>query len=259
MTVIYRPSGRAAEYSHLACNPYNGCPHGCTYCYVPAARRMKAVDFHAKAEPKKNFLARLGTDAKRLAGTHERVLLSFSCDPYPPIEASRCLTRTALSVLKKHDIPFQVLTKGGLLAARDFGLYRPGIDAFAVTLTTLDTVVAAEIEPGAAPPCERIDTLIEAHDRGIETWVSLEPVIKQIESLKVITMTHEYVDLYKIGTLNHVKSDITSKQWADFARRAINLCTACGARYFIKHDLARHSDLFGDLQVGNTDNRTVIR
>ncbi len=261
MPLIYEPSGKALEYSLLSLNHYVGCPHGCTYCYVPTMPGRNRADFHAKAEPKKDLLAKLGKNAKRYAGTDKRVLLSFASDPYPQVDARLALTRRVLSLLIKHDIPFTVLTKGGMLAARDFDLYRPDLDAFAVTLTAATDRKWRQMacEPNAAPPSDRIETLKEAHARGIETWVSLEPVIDPEESLKIITATYKYVDLYKVGTLNHVTSDMTSEQWADFARRAIDICTACKVEYFIKHDLARHKGLLGELQAGNFDNRTANR
>ena len=91
-----------------------------------------------------------------------------------------------------------------------------------------------------------------AYEKGIETWISLEPVLDLEESLRIIKETHDYVDHYKIGTLNHVRSSITPAQWGSFGRRAINLCTAYNRSYYIKHDLAKH---LGDFPFANTDTR----
>lgn len=256
MEAIYKPSGRAAEYAHLALNHYIGCDHRCVYCYAPAALRVTREAFHNKVEPRKDILARVRTDAAMLSGTDQRVLLSFACEPYPQIDSRLGLTREILKVFVHNDVPFTVLTKAGELAFRDFAMYRAGLDAFAVTLTTIDDATAAEIEPGAAPPSERMAMLETAHDRGIETWVSLEPVIEPMESLKIITATHKYVDLYKIGKLNHQKSTVTADEWCGFARRAVNLCVATGSAYYLKSSLAVYH---GDLPLGNTDNRCAIR
>lgn len=257
MGVIYKPGGKACEYSLLALNHYVGCPHACTYCYVPSVLRIKAEEFHAGAEPKKDILARLGKELPKYAGTDKRVLLSFACDPYPPQDAARQLTRKILVKLSRHDIPFHVLTKAGQLATRDLDVFGPN-DAFAVTLTTLDARQAEKIEPGAGPPIERTQALMEAKSRGIETWVSLEPIIDPAWSLEIISRTHDYVDLYKIGPLNHAGPQVPMGFWQlrQFARRAIRLCTAYGVKYFIKRDLAKH---LGEFQFGNTDNRTVDR
>ena len=262
MGVIYEPSGEAREYSHLALNHYSGCGHGCTYCYVPGIVKRgpgtlesKRHKFHADLGEKKDVLERLGKELPRYSGTDKRVLLSFACDPYQPIEAARQLTGTILRMLSGCDVPFQILTKAGHLATRDLRLFGPN-DAFAVTLTTLNGRDAAEVEPGAAPPMERVQALKEAKSRGIETWVSLEPVLNPAWSLEIISRTHDFVDLYKIGTLNHATSRLEPDEWRQFGQRAINRCHACRVKYFIKDSLARH---LGEFQFGNTDSRTVDR
>jgi len=231
MAGIYKPSGRAGEYSLLAVNHYTGCPHRCEYCYVPLALHIPREEFHKRVEPRKDILMIVGKQAARLAGTDRRVMLSFACDPYPGVEARLKVTRDILKILVKNDVPFQVLTKAGQLAYRDFDLYRRGLDAFAVTLTTLDDETATEIEPGAAPPSERMEMLRAAHDRGIETWVSLEPVIQPMES-------------------------ITAEQWREFGRRVMDACVGSKTAYYIKQDLAGY---IGDFPLGNTDNRKVTR
>jgi len=206
MNVIYRPRGRALEYSYLACNLYGGmCPHRCSYCYVAGAMHKSRAQWEATPwYVRKDVIKWLERDAERLAGTDERVLLCFHCDPYTPEAANFGVTRQALKVLRSHDVPFQVLTKGGMRAVPDFDLYGPH-DAFATTMTFVEEGPGREQEPGAATPWERTKAIIQAHDRGIETWVSLEPVLDPEASLRIIENTWEWVDLYKIGKLNHLR------------------------------------------------------
>ena len=256
MQIIYEPEGRAAEYAHLSLNHYDGCDHGCSYCYVPGALRRDRESFHSEVRPKADVLSRVEKDAGRLKGTDKRVLLCFACDPYPDVETHLYLTRDVLRILNKYDVPFQVLTKSGVMPQRDFDLYRPGVDAFAVSLTALDAAVAAKVEPGASPPALRIDNLIEAKRRGIETWVSLEPVLDPKEAYRIITVTHEYVDLYKIGPRNHAKSNVTDREWQSFAERVKRLYLGCGCKYYFKLDLVKH---LGDMAYYNTDNRCAAR
>lgn len=254
MKAIYEPTGRAGEYSHLACNLYHGCDHGCRYCYVPMMPWNTRENF-AQASPREGILDALERDACKYAGTDKRVLLCFTCDPYQPIEQNHQITYEAIRILRANKIPFQILTKGGYLAARDFRMYGPD-DAFAVTLTSLDKADQQRDEPGAAPPSERLAALIKAHRLGIETWVSLEPVIDCEKSIRIIKETREYVDLYKIGTLNYVECEITPDEWRRFGERAINLLIAYGKKYYIKHDLQFH---LGEFPFQNTDTRTVVR
>lgn len=241
---IYSPKGKAAEYSHLALNHYTGCGHQCTYCYL---RTRYGADPEPKA--KVGIFERLKYQMATLSGTKERVLLSFSSDPYQPLNAGLGLTRQCLALLYYNNVPFQVLTKGALAAANDFDLYRH-CDAFAVTLTLLDERWK-EWEPKAGEPASRMAALREAKQAGIETWVSLEPVIDPEQSLKIIEETHEYVDLYKIGTLNYVTPP-SPIDWRAFGREAIALCERFGKPYCIKSDLAQH---LGGISFHNTDNR----
>ena len=256
MAGIYEPTSRAAEYSLLAVNHYTGCPHRCNYCYVPRTLHISPGEFHSRVEPRKDIVRIVGKQAARLAGTDKRVMLSFACDPYPDVEARLHLTRDVLRILVKNDVPFQVLTKAGQLAYRDFALYRRGLDAFAVTLTTLDDETAAAIEPGAAPPTERIEMLQAAHERGIETWVSLEPVIDPNQSLELIEKAHASVDHFMLGKLNHAPSDVN---WAAYGRAAVERCEALGCTYYVKKDLAEAMVAAGFDQFNNTDIRTVSR
>jgi len=90
----------------------------------------------------------------------------FAGDPYSPPGGDFDLPRQALQLFRRYDQPFQVLTKGGTKAARDFDLYGPK-DRFGATLTFLDPAKSSLWEPGAAPPSDRIESLRQAHERGI--------------------------------------------------------------------------------------------
>ena len=248
MGIIYRPAGRAAEYSFLAINHYVGCRHGCMYCYVPNVTHNNK--FFTEQTVRKDVLWQLQREAPNFAGTDERVLLCFACDPYQPLDVETRTTRKVIKILRDFDIPFQVLTKGGMRAARDFDLYG-SCDAFGTTLTFLDPQKSKLHEPNAALPADRIETIRIAKERGIETWVSLEPVISFGQSLEIIKETHHIVDHYKIGILNHQPSDII---WRKFGIKAIELCRQYETDYYIKADLAKH---LKGVPFCNTDKRKV--
>jgi len=253
MGIIYRPAGRAEEYSHLAANLYIGCAHGCKYCYGPVA--MKNPDFFTRQNPRSMVIERLKKEAPKYQGTDERVLLCFGCDPYQPLDKKHRRTRQAIEIFKDHDIPFQVLTKAGLAACRDFDLYGPH-DMFAVTLTLLDESESRLWEPRAALPAERIESLELAGRMGIVTWVSLEPVIDPEQSLELIRQTHHCVGHYKIGKMNHAKQDLSWSQWRDFGIKAVRLCRELGVDFYIKEDLAKYLD---GISFTNTDKRKIKR
>lgn len=250
MPIIYVPRGRALEYSLLAINHYKGCSHSCVYCY--ARKMMSTFTGENFEEPTARYgiIDNLIKEAPRYAGTDKRVLLCFTCDPYQQLDVTEKVTRSVIEVLKNNDIPFQVLTKGGLRAVRDFDLYTAG-DAFATTLTFTNEALSAAKEPGAALPAERIKAIQIAHEANIETWVSLEPVLDVEQSLEIIRMTSDFVDLFKIGKLNHFHSEIN---WRDFGIRAIELCHELQKKYYVKNDLA---EWLKGIEFTNVDTRRI--
>jgi DNA repair photolyase len=106
-------------------------------------------------------------------------------------------------------------------------------------LTCLSDELSLKWEPGAALPRERIDTLREAYARGIYTWVSLEPVLYPGESLSLIDATHEFVNQYKLGTLNHHEHAKTI-DWRDYGQKAVAAVKRHRREYYIKDDLKRY-------------------
>jgi DNA repair photolyase len=235
-TYIYAPKGQAGEYSALATNPYRGCGHGCAYCYVPSIVHMRRPEFDAGATPRENFLAHLIRDAKKYqqAGITQQVMLSFTTDPYHPGDTS--LTRDTLKILQAHGLGICTLTKGGRRAMRDMELFRPGRDAFASTLTSLEDAFSQRWERNAALPQDRLDTLREFHEAGIFTWVSLEPVLDTAATLEIIRKSHRFVDLYKVGRANYIRLTRTT-DWRQFTEDVLRVLAECGARHYIKQDL----------------------
>ena len=235
-SIIYAPAGQAGEYSPLACNPYRGCGHKCRYCYVPNVLRMPRPEFDAGAIPRKNFLHELEKDARKYQalGVTEQVMLSFTTDPFFPGDNS--LTRDVLKSLQAHGLGMCTLTKGGKRALRDIDLFRPGRDAFASTLTSIDPAFSLKWETGAALPEDRMETLRTFHEAGIYTWVSLEPVLDTAATLEIIRLTHRYVDLFKLGRVNYTGLTKTT-DWKQFTADALEVLADTGAGHYIKRDL----------------------
>jgi DNA repair photolyase len=236
LQVIYKPKGRAAEYAKWAVNLYRGCTHGCTYCYAPQVLHMERGDFNAQCVERPGILDKLRHDAKVIAeqgGLNDPVLFCFTSDAYQP---GAYATRAALSIMREFNIPFMVLTKG-YMAWRDFDLYGKD-DLFGVTLT-VGHPDSAKWEPNAATPSERMKNLYDAHNRGIRTWVSLEPVIDPAQTLLLIDLTHEYVDHYAVGKLNYHPLAKTI-DWAKFLKDVLEKLRTYGNSYYIKESLREY-------------------
>lgn len=253
MSKIYRPGGRALEYAPWACNVYRGCAHGCAYCYAPSACRLDRATFQNPVPRAGDFLAQVERDAETMAMNHivGPVLLSFTCDPYQPIDVDMTMTRAVIEILHEHSIGVQFLTKGGLAAVRDLDLFRRRHrwDAAAATLTFTDPEDSARWEPNAAPPADRIEMLRLYHEAGVRTWVSCEPVIYPEQTLQAIRQAAPYVDEFRLGGTNHkgnfppgLRAIVERIPWPTYTRAAVALCEELDVAYYVKEDLRPYLD-----------------
>lgn len=206
--IIYETKGRAREFSELACNLYDFCQHGCIYCYSPLVLHKGRNTFqngsYSRVTPLDVFKS---AKEWKVKGETRKVLLSFTTDVYQPIEQETQLTRKCIMALHENGLNVTILTKGGRRAMRDFDLLTPN-DAFATTLTCLTAEQTKVWEPNGAPPHERIESLRVARNLGIETWVSLEPVLDSQWPKQLVEMTHHFCGHYKVGKLNYMRGYI---------------------------------------------------
>lgn len=236
MKVIYRPKGTALEYAPLAVNLYRGCPHGCKYCYAPAALRMDRQAFR-DVRLRENVLEHLLNDVRSPLAKAGPVLLCFSCDPYPSIEEDYSITRQALQILGEAGLPIRVLTKNPTLATRDFDLYLEYGVEFGVSLAWGTDWQRANAEPYAGTVPERIAALVQAKLRGIRTWVSMEPVIDPQSALQALRLLRGKADLVWIGRINHAPALERGVDWRAFRGQALAVAVECGLNVRFKKSL----------------------
>ena len=239
MALIYEPKGPAREYSALACNIYAGCSHGCAYCYVPT---LPFPFFKRHDEPRLRStfsIEKLEHEAASRAGSGEtgRVLLCFTTDPYQAgLDSEHGLARATIEVLHRYGFTVQVLTKNPAAALHDLDLFDFG-DALAVTLTFprgMDEL-SGVWEPGAPLPSDRIWALERFDEAGVQTWVSLEPVVDPAAALLIVRQTIGFVDHYKIGKINHVehlppdlRRQVEGYDWRRFSGEIVDLLRKYG-------------------------------
>ena len=239
MQIIYEPTGKAKEYADLAINIYNGCTHGCVYCY---AKRYKKEEYYTAADPKKDFIAKLKQDIEQLRSTPRKdipeILLSFQGDVYQPVEMELNLTRQALILLREANLSFTVLTKGGSRVIRDFDILQDYPARFGTSLIWGTEEEVEQFEPGAASVWDRIKTIIEAKERGIPTWVSLEPVIDPLRAYECVRDLHDYVDFWKVGKINHHKEFEKDVDWIEFRENITEMLDGYHCQYYIKKSLS---------------------
>ena len=232
MKPIYVPKGKAKEYGDYAINIYTGCPHECYYCFAPNVLHRERDKFHKCVAPRENIVEETRKQIEREGITGKLIHLCFTCDPYPKGFDSTP-TREIIKILKDSGNHVQILTKNGMDAMRDFDLL-DGEDWFGVTYAGYGLYSSySTVEPLAGNPAERLLALRFAHERGIKTWVSAEPVLNGEDVLSAIKDCN-YVDLWKVGKLNYHPSDI---DWGEFGRRVEAELQASGKDYYIKDSL----------------------
>lgn len=242
MRVIYEPKGRAKEYSELACNWYMGCVHGCKYCFAPGCMHKKMEDWHSDVVVRNNIVEDFRSDAERMHEENDKrpILFSFLSDPYQPAEARYRITRQILRTVQRYGLRSKILTKGAYdLIKRDFDIIKDADVELGITVCFVDDAMRQEWEPNAAPVEERFKILEEAHDAGIRTWVSLEPVIDPDQALAVIRKVAPHVDFWKVGKLNHMKEVEGKIDWSRFYADVVDLLERLKATYYIKEDLKK--------------------
>lgn len=231
------------EYQSWYCNPYEGCSHGCKYpCYARLIKRQYYEDW---IQPKfiSNAIELLNAEIPKLLPKlkHRHIMLSSSTDAYQPIEQELKLTRQIVKLFIKHGLWFDILTKN-VLVGRDFDLltkYHSRYGRVGFTIITLNEQSRKAWEPGASPIDSRIYVLKDAHDRGIHTWVSCEPIILgTTDPVKIIEELHEYVDHWVFGKHNYGQDLAHDWQYARIRERIIQACDERGLSFLIKKELA---------------------
>lgn len=188
-------------------NPYNGCPHGCVYCYNQHFIKIIKPDetWGKFLEIKINAPELL---EKEITGKYKRkknrVFFSTITDPYNPFEKQHQITRRCLEVLAKYNWPVDILTKSDLVL-RDLDVFKQFNKKISVgfTITTITQQFSMLLEPGASMPEKRMEVLKVVKKAGIETYVFIGPILPYFTNLKqIFGSLKDKVDYLLLDTLN---------------------------------------------------------
>ena len=165
-------------------NPFRGCEHGCIYCYArPAHAYMglsPGLDFESKLFFKPEAARLLERELSRKGYAPAPIHIGGNTDPYQPIERRLRITRGVIEVLDRFNHPFSIITKNALIA-RDLDLLAAmaerNLVRATVSVTTLDRKLYRAMEPRAATPERRIDTLRRLAEAGVPVSVGVAPII----------------------------------------------------------------------------------
>ncbi len=170
-------------------NPYRGCTHGCHYCF---ARRYH-VQFELNASDefasvilvKQNLVEVLQRELDRPSWTRDHVAFGTATDPYQPIEGHYKLTRRSIQALTRGRTPFGLMTKGPMVV-RDIDVLQEHAQSAACTIymsvPTVDEEAWRTLEPGTAPPLQRLRAVRELVDAGINAGVLMAPIVPGFSS-----------------------------------------------------------------------------
>jgi DNA repair photolyase len=165
-------------------NPYMGCVHRCTFCYVRAfekrADRPSDERYGTSIRVKTNVAEVLRRELGRRSWEREIVAIGAATDPYQPAEGRYKLTRGCLEVLGDFANPIRIITRGPMIV-RDIDVLARAAERASVAVTfsvpTLDHEIWQRTEPGTAPPHQRLRALKQLVDAGIQANVGMAPIL----------------------------------------------------------------------------------
>jgi DNA repair photolyase len=178
---LNRVKGMPFEWS---LNPYMGCVHRCTFCYVRAferrADRPSDDRYGRSIRVKVNIAEVLRAELRRPSWRGEGIAIGAATDPYQPAEGRYRLTRACLGVLADAANPFSIITRGPLIV-RDVDVLAEAARRADVSVTfsvpTVDDEVWRTTEPGTAPPRQRLRALRALVDAGVRASVGMAPIL----------------------------------------------------------------------------------
>jgi DNA repair photolyase len=165
-------------------NPYTGCAHRCTYCYVRGfekrADRPSDERYGRTIRVKINVAGVLRHELSRPSWKRDHVAVGAATDPYQPCEGRYRLTRACLEAFAHHRNPFSIITRGPMIL-RDLDVLQDASRAAAVdvnlSIPTLDERIWSTTEPGTSHPRARLRVLRELVRGGVRAGVGIAPVL----------------------------------------------------------------------------------
>jgi DNA repair photolyase len=182
-TILSRNQSPDLPFS-LSLNPYRGCEHGCVYCFARPTHSYlglsPGLDFETRLFAKVNAAELLRRELASPSYEPDIIALGVNTDAYQPCERKFQLTRRVLEVLHECEHPVGLITKSSLIE-RDIDLIADMASkqqaVAAITLTTLDHTISRTLEPRAASPTRRLQTIRTLANAGIPVSVSIAPII----------------------------------------------------------------------------------
>jgi len=236
-------------------NPYQGCEHGCIYCYARESHNYwgysAGLDFERKILVKANAPKLLDKELRKKSWQAEPIMLSGNTDCYQPVERKLGITRQLLEVCLKFKQSVGVITKNSLLL-RDVDIFSElaasNLVQVVLSITTLDEALRQVLEPRTASAKKRVAAIEELTAAGIPTMVMMAPIIPGLTSheipalLKAAAEAGAFSASYTMLRLNGQVADLfvdwVQQTYPDRANKILN------------HVAAAHGGKLGDHRFG---------
>lgn len=176
-------------------NPYQGCEHGCIYCYARPSHAWHdlspGLDFETRLFAKPDAADLLRKELAKPGYQASPIMLGANTDPYQPIDRQWQITRQLLQVLLECRHPVGIITKSALIE-RDLDLLQAlatqGLVQTYLSVTTLDAELARRLEPRAATPLRRLQAIRALREAGVPVGVLVAPIIPALTDAGVFAV-----------------------------------------------------------------------
>lgn len=187
-------------------NPYQGCEHGCVYCYArnthPFWGYSAGLDFEQKILVKQKAPKLLEDKLKSKKWKAAPIMLSGNTDCYQPIEKDLEITRQILQILWKYRHPVSIITKNALIL-RDVDILSKMAEhdlvRVAISITTRNEVLRQYLEPRTASSFSRFRTVQKLAEAGIPVHVMIAPIIPGLNEHEILGIAEKAA---KLGALS---------------------------------------------------------
>ncbi len=250
-------------------NPYQGCEHGCVYCYArnthPYWGYSAGLEFEQKILVKQDAAKLLEKKLKSKRWKATPLMLSGNTDCYQPAERLLKITRSILEVLWKYRHPVGIITKNSLIL-RDLDILKKmnehNLVHVSISITTLDEQLRMLLEPRTANIKSRLKVVEELSAAGIPVNVMMAPIIPGLNDHEIFQMVKTVADLgarnchYTMVRLNGdvatIFTDWIQKAMPDRAEKVLNKIKEC-------HGGSLGDNRYGKRMVGEGNIAEIIR
>lgn len=225
-------------------NPYQGCEHGCVYCYARNTHEYwgysAGLDFERKIIVKKNAAELLEKEFSHKNWKPQPIMLSGNTDCYQPIEKELEITRSILKVCLKYKHPISIITKNTLIL-RDIDvlteLAEMNLVHVMISITGTDEKMRLLLEPRTSTYKNRIEVISKLTKHGIPCGVMIAPIIpginhheipKVMEQAGLAGATNASMTTVRLnGSVEHIFKDWLIKNFPDRASKVWNQISSC--------------------------------